>query len=79
MIPIQLVDELMSRYKSWNQFVIQTYRQRFEELLIVIDHIAFRNMDERLEFYLKRHAEETGKDHLLSTRKLRMTWPVRGK
>lgn len=61
MIPIQLVDELMSRYKSWNQFVIQTYRQRFEELLIVIDHIAFRNMDERLEFYLKRHAEETGK------------------
>jgi CRP/FNR family transcriptional regulator len=61
MIPVQLMDELMSKYKSWYQFVIQTYRSRFDELLRVIDNIAFRNMDERLEFYLKRHADETGK------------------
>ena len=61
MIPIQLMDELMNRYKSWYQFVIQTYRGRFEEVLSVIDHIAFRNMDERLEFYLKRHATASGK------------------
>jgi CRP/FNR family transcriptional regulator, anaerobic regulatory protein len=61
MIPVQLMDELMSKYKSWYQFVIQTYRDRFDELLTVIDNIAFRNMDERLEFYLKRHADETGK------------------
>src|SRR5690606_39809728 len=27
----------------------------------LIDHVAFRNMDERLEFYLKRHARVTGK------------------
>ena len=50
MIPIQVMDELMSEYKSWYQFVIQTYRSRFDELLTVIDNIAFRNMDERLEF-----------------------------
>lgn len=62
MIPIQLMDELMNKYKSWYQFVIQTYRGRFDELLSVIDNIAFRNMDERLEFYLKRHAEKTGKN-----------------
>jgi CRP/FNR family transcriptional regulator len=61
MIPVQMMDELMGKYKSWYQFVIQTYRSRFDELLIVIDNIAFRNMDERLEFYLKRHADETGK------------------
>jgi CRP/FNR family transcriptional regulator len=62
MIPIQLMDQLMSKYKSWNQFVIQTYRSRFDELLSVIDHIAFRNMDERLEFYLKRYAGNSGKN-----------------
>jgi CRP/FNR family transcriptional regulator, anaerobic regulatory protein len=62
MIPIQLMDDLMNKYKSWYQFVIQTYRHRFDELLAVIDNIAFRNMDERLEFYLKRHAKETGKN-----------------
>jgi len=60
MIPIQVMDELMSKFKSWSQFVIQTYRRRFDELLTVIDHIAFRNMDERLEFYLKRFAGQSG-------------------
>jgi CRP/FNR family transcriptional regulator len=60
MIPIQLMDELMSKYKSWYQFVIQTYRSRFDELLMVVDNVAFKNMDERLEFYLKRHVNETG-------------------
>lgn len=61
MLPVQLMDELMSRYKSWSHFVIQTYRNRFDELLAVIDNIAFRNMDERLEFYLKRSKTDTGK------------------
>ncbi|HEY6503739.1 MAG TPA: helix-turn-helix domain-containing protein, partial [Chitinophagaceae bacterium] len=41
--------------------VIQTYRSRFDELLSVVDNIAFRNMDERLEFYLKRYAGKSGK------------------
>jgi CRP/FNR family transcriptional regulator, anaerobic regulatory protein len=61
MIPIQLMDELMSTYRGWYQFVIQTYRGRFDEMLEVIDNVAFRNMDERLEFYLKRYMDETGK------------------
>ena len=64
MIPIQLMDEMMNKYKSWYQFVIQTYRGRFEELLSVVDNIAYRNMDERLEFYLKRHAGDSGKKQI---------------
>ena len=61
MIPVQMMDDLMNKYKSWYQFVIQTYRGRFDELLSVVDNIAFHNMDERLEFYLKRHADKSGK------------------
>jgi len=64
MIPVQLMDDLMNKYKSWYQFVIQTYRSRFDELLSVVDNIAFRNMDERLEFYLKRFATKSGKKQL---------------
>lgn len=60
MLPVSLMEELANKYKSWYQFVIQTYRGRFDELLQVIDNIAFRNMDERLEFYLRRHADTTG-------------------
>jgi CRP/FNR family transcriptional regulator, anaerobic regulatory protein len=61
MIPIQHMDELMTRYKSWYYFVLETYRNRFEELLVVIDNIAFKNMDERLDWYLKRQTAKMGK------------------
>ncbi|HEU4904213.1 MAG TPA: Crp/Fnr family transcriptional regulator [Flavisolibacter sp.] len=57
-IPLHYMDQWMTQYKSWYHFVIGTYRDRFEELLLTIDHIAFRNMDERLVFYLKRHQEK---------------------
>ena len=60
MLPVQLMDQLMNEYKSWYQFVIRTYRSRFDELLTVVDNIAFRNMDERLEFYLIRYVKNTG-------------------
>jgi CRP/FNR family transcriptional regulator len=61
MLPVQLMDDLMIKFKSWSHFVIQTYRNRFDELLTVIDNIAFKNMDERLEFYLKRSKTDSGK------------------
>ncbi len=61
MLPVQLMDELMIKFKSWSHFVIQTYRNRFDEMLTVIDNIAFKNMDERLEFYLKRSKTDSGK------------------
>jgi CRP/FNR family transcriptional regulator len=59
-IPFDVTDEWMTKYKSWTSFVLSSYRQRFEELLVTLDHVAFRNMDERLEFYLKRQAEKLG-------------------
>lgn len=57
MVPLQLMDKWMMEHKSWYEFVIETYRSRFEEVLEVVDNIAFRSMDERLEFYLKRHSD----------------------
>lgn len=60
MIPIQYMDSWMNKYKSWYYFVLETYRNRFDELLVLIDNIAFKNMDERLEYYLQKHIEVTG-------------------
>ena len=59
-IPLEYMDQWMSKYKSWYQFVITSYRNRFEELLKTIDAIAFTNMDERLEYYLKKQVEKLG-------------------
>ncbi len=61
-IPLQYMDEWMSRYKSWYHFVLETYRSRFEELLVTLDHVAFRAMDDRLEFYLRQHQRTLQKD-----------------
>lgn len=67
MIPIELMDEMMKRYKTWYYFTLETYRLRYEELLTVIDHIAFKGMDDRLFFYLQTHFQK------LNTRELRLT------
>jgi CRP/FNR family transcriptional regulator len=56
-IPLEYMDKWMTQYKSWYHFVLESYRSRFEELLLTVDHIAFRNMDERLLFYLKKQQE----------------------
>ncbi len=61
-LPLQYMEEWMTKYKSWSQFVLETYRSRFEELLITIDHVAFRAMDERLEFYLQQHRQTLQKN-----------------
>lgn len=57
-IPLSYMDQWMTEYKTWYHFVLGSYRERFEEVLQTIDHIAFRNMDERLVFYLKRNQEK---------------------
>ena len=59
-IPLEYMEQWMGKYKSWYQFVITSYRNRFEELLKTIDAIAFINMDERLEYYLKKQVEKLG-------------------
>lgn len=64
MVPLPLMDKWMMEHRSWYEFVIGSYRARFEEVLEVIDNVAFRAMDERLEFYLKRHAAVCGCNEL---------------
>lgn len=59
-IPLEFMDRWMSKYKSWYQFVITSYRNRFEELLKTIDAIAFSNMDQRLEDYIKKQVARLG-------------------
>ncbi|MEK0440742.1 MAG: hypothetical protein RLZZ504_1658 [Bacteroidota bacterium] len=60
MFPVQTMNEWMKEYRSWYEFVISTYRKRFDEVLNVLDHVAFRGMDERLEFYLKNQWKSCG-------------------
>jgi len=51
-IPVLYSDEWMVKYPSWKNFVMNTYSERFEELLKTIDQLAFKKMDERLAKYI---------------------------
>ncbi len=51
-IPISKMEEWSGKYKSWRNFVFNSYNNRLNELLETIDNIAFNKMDERLLNYL---------------------------
>jgi CRP/FNR family transcriptional regulator len=57
MIPIQKMGDWMSSYKSWQNFILQSYNERLNEMLEAIDNIAFLRMDERLHKFLKDKAK----------------------
>lgn len=63
-IPLEYMDRWMTEYKSWYHFVLESYRARFEELLVTVDHIAFRHMDERLLFYLQKQQDTLNTRHI---------------
>jgi len=56
MIPVKKMADWMSKYPSWQNFILQSYQDRLKELLQAIDTIAFLKMDERLLKYLRDKA-----------------------
>ncbi len=56
LVPIRKMEEWISKYRSWRNFVFESYHNRLNELLHTIDGIAFHNMDQRLVDYLKGKA-----------------------
>lgn len=59
-VPVEKIDEWITKYATWRQFVFMTYQKRFEDLLGVIDQIAFQKLDERLLGLLNRKSKQCG-------------------
>ncbi|WP_127846255.1 Crp/Fnr family transcriptional regulator [Psychroflexus aestuariivivens] len=57
MIPIEKMEAWISKYKSWRNFVFDSYHNRLMEVLETIDNIAFKKMDQRLLKYLHNKAK----------------------
>lgn len=67
MIPVQIMEEWMGKYRSWRNFVLSSYHTRLMEMLDTIDSIAFMNMDERLVKYLRDKQKIAGEPVINST------------
>jgi CRP/FNR family transcriptional regulator, anaerobic regulatory protein len=60
-IPVDVPEQWMSEYKSWKEFMMYSYKHRFDELLNTIDSIAFLKLDERLLKFFTERYKSTGK------------------
>lgn len=52
MIPLKYMQQWFNTNHSWRNFILESYQERFDEMLETIDSIAFLKMDARLYKYL---------------------------
>jgi len=67
MIPVNKMEEWLGKYKSWRNFVFNSYNNRLKEMLTAIDNLAFMNMDERLYNYLLEKSKINKSKHIQNT------------
>jgi CRP/FNR family transcriptional regulator len=60
-IPVDVPEKWMSEFKSWKEFMMYSYKHRFDELLDTIDAIAFMKLDDRLVRFFKDRYKSTGR------------------
>lgn len=53
-IPIQKMSALIKEYPQWLDYIFKLYHKRFEELLEVVNAIAFKKLDERLLDFIEK-------------------------
>jgi CRP/FNR family transcriptional regulator len=66
-IPIQVHELMVDEFKQWKDFVSTTYQHRFQEMLVVLDAIAFKRMDERLMNYIVTKMKQLKTNELHTT------------
>lgn len=66
-IPSNYMDQWMTKYQSWKNFVMLSYDNKMIELVKVLDSIAFSGMDDRLKKYLHARAKSTGSPMIHAT------------
>jgi CRP/FNR family transcriptional regulator len=59
-VAVELLDSWMSKYQTWKEYVMHSMQLRFDELLNVLDSIAFLKMDERLEKFFTNRYRSSG-------------------
>ncbi|MDP4262801.1 MAG: Crp/Fnr family transcriptional regulator [Bacteroidota bacterium] len=70
-VPTRFVTQWQKEYSSWNNFVIRTFRNRYDELLNTFESVAFDHIDKRVLSYLQsRISKQPGKEIEISHQEL---------
>ena len=66
-IPIDKVSLLIKEFPEWLDYIFRLYHKRFEELLEVVNAIAFKKLDQRLLDFIKKKCSLNQNNTLLIT------------
>jgi CRP/FNR family transcriptional regulator len=58
-IPMDKIGGLLKNFPEWLDYIFKLYHKRFEELLEVVNAVAFKKMDERLLNFIQKKCELT--------------------
>lgn len=67
LIPVAKAGEWVKEFPEWTDFIFKLYHKRFEELLTVVNAIAFQKLDDRVLHLLKQ------KSALFSSKVIKIT------
>jgi CRP/FNR family transcriptional regulator len=59
-LPVDKVSLFIKEYPQWLDYIFRLYHKRFEELLEIVNAIAFKKVDERMLALLNKKTELTG-------------------
>ena len=66
-MPVEKLDEWMVEYRSWRNFILESFNNRLMEAIDAIDSLAFFNMEDRLYKYLRNKAMVMGTPKIKTT------------
>jgi len=66
-LPVDKVFLFIKEYPQWLDYIFRLYHKRFEELLEIVNAIAFKKVDERLLELLHKKAQLTDKKTIITT------------
>ncbi|WP_160136807.1 Crp/Fnr family transcriptional regulator [Chryseobacterium sp. c4a] len=66
-LPVDKVSLFIKEHPEWLDYIFRLYHKRFEELLDIINAIAFKKVDERLLNLLQKKSDLTGSDIITIT------------
>ncbi len=67
LIPVEKATEWVKKFPEWSDFIFKLYHKRFEELLLVVNAIAFQKLDQRLHHLLRQKSEMTKSKEIIIT------------
>lgn len=66
-IPVDKVSLLIKEFPEWLDYIFKLYHKRFEELLEVVNAVAFKKLDDRLLDFIKRKVAITNSNTITIT------------